>query len=36
MGYHYLMTVMIDPFEIEIKKDIDDAIDQTEDEFGWI
>jgi hypothetical protein len=36
MGFHYLRTDMIDPFEVEIDKDIDDAIDQMEDEFGWI
>jgi len=27
---------MIDPFEIEVNRDIDDSIDQMEDEFGWI
>lgn len=36
MGFHYLRKVMIDPFEVEIDRDIDDSIDQMEDEFGWI
>jgi len=27
---------MIDPFELDINKDIDDAIDIMEDKLGWI
>jgi hypothetical protein len=36
MVWALLFTYMIDPFELDINKDIDDAIDIMEDKLGWI
>lgn len=37
MGFYYFKGgIMIDPFEVDIRTDIDDAMDESEVEFDFI